>query len=146
LRDVSVRGLPLLKPPYGTIAAFDLSRGAKAWEVPNGETPEAIKNHPALAGVNLGRTGRAGTPPGALVTKTLLIVAEPGYGPTPDGKRGSMLRAYDKRTGRELAALQLPAPQTGTPMTYLLDGTQYLVIAVGGGDAPGELIAYRVPK
>ena len=77
---------------------------------------------------------------------TVLIVAEPGYGPTPDGKRGSMLRAYDKRTGREVAALQLPAPQTGSPMTYQLNGRQYLVIAVGGNAYPGELIAYRVPE
>jgi quinoprotein glucose dehydrogenase len=145
LRDVSVQGLPLLKPPYGTIAAFDLTKGEVLWEIPNGETPDAIKNHPALAGVTLGRTGRSGQPPGALATKTLLIAAEPGYGPTPDGKRGSMLRAYDKRTGRELAALQLPAPQSGSPMTYMVDGRQYLVIAVSGNDYPGELIAFRVP-
>ncbi len=145
VRDVSVRGLPLLKPPYGTIAAFDLTKGEMLWEIPNGETPDAIKNNPALAGVQLGRTGRSGQPPGALATKTLLIAAEPGYGPTPDGKRGSMLRAYDKRTGRELAALQLPAPQSGSPMTYMLDGRQYLVIAVSGNDYPGELIAFRAP-
>ena len=146
LRNVSVQGLPLLKPPYGTIAAIDLARGAVAWEIPNGETPENVKNHPALAGVELGRTGRAGQPPGALATKSLLIVAEPGYGPTPDGKPGSMLRAYDKRTGRELAALQLPAPQSGSPMTYMLGDTQYLVIAVSGNDYPGELLAYAVPR
>jgi quinoprotein glucose dehydrogenase len=146
VRDLSVRGLPLLKPPYGTIAAFDLTRGEKIWEIPNGETPAAITNHPALAGVTVGRTGRAGQPPGALATRTLLIVAEPGYGPTPNGVRGSMLRAYDKRTGREVAALQLPAPQTGSPMTYQLNGRQYLVIAVGGGAYPGELVAYRVPE
>jgi quinoprotein glucose dehydrogenase len=146
LRSINVQGLPLLKPPYGTIAAFDLTKGEKLWEIPNGDTPDNIKNHPALAGVNLGRTGRSGQPPGALATKTLLIVAEPGYGPTPDGKRGSMLRAYDKRTGRELAALQLPAPQSGSPMTYAVGGRQYLVIAVSGSDYPGELIAYAVPR
>jgi quinoprotein glucose dehydrogenase len=145
VRDVSVRGLPLLKPPYGTIAAFDLVKGEKAWEIPNGETPTNIKNHPALAGVTIGRTGRSGTP-GALATKTLVIAAEPGNGPTPDGKPGSMLRAYDKLTGREVAALQLPAAQSGSPMTYELNGRQYLVIAVGGAGYPGELIAYRVPK
>jgi quinoprotein glucose dehydrogenase len=145
LRGISVRGLPLLKPPYGTIAAVDLTQGKVLWEIPNGETPEAIRNHPALAGVDVGRTGRSGQPPGALVTKTLLIVAEPGYGPTPDGKRGSMLRAYDKATGRDIAALQLPAPQSGSPMTYMLNGRQYLVIAVSGPDYPGELIAYRAP-
>ena len=146
LRNVSVQGLPLLKPPYGTIAAIDLTRGAVAWEIPNGETPENVKNHPTLAGVALGRTGRAGQPPGALATKTLLIVAEPGYGPTPDGKRGSMLRAYDKRTGRELAALQLPAPQSGSPMTYMVNDRQYLVIAVSANDYPGELLAYALPR
>ena len=135
-----------MKPPYGTIAAIDLTKGELAWEIPNGETPENVKNHPALAGVTLGRTGRAGQPPGALATKTLLIVAEPGYGPTPDGKPGSMLRAYDKRTGRELAALQLPAPQSGSPMTYMLNGRQFLVIAVSGNDYPGELIAYVLPQ
>ncbi|HEY5565921.1 MAG TPA: pyrroloquinoline quinone-dependent dehydrogenase, partial [Gammaproteobacteria bacterium] len=145
LRNLAVQGLPLLKPPYGTIAAIDLTTAKVLWEIPNGETPDAIRNHPALAGVELGRTGRAGQPPGALATKTLLIVAEPGYGPTPDGSRGSMLRAYDKRTGRDLAALQLPAPQSGSPMTYMVDGRQYLVIAVSGNDYPGELIAYRVP-
>jgi quinoprotein glucose dehydrogenase len=145
VRNINVQGLPLLKPPYGTIAAIDLTKGELLWEIPNGETPDDIKNHPALAGVNLGRTGRAGQPPGALATKTLLIVAEPGYGPTPDGGRGSMLRAYDKRTGRELAALELPAPQSGSPMTYLVDGRQYLVIAVSGDDHPGELIAFAVP-
>jgi quinoprotein glucose dehydrogenase len=135
---VDVQGLPLLKPPYGTIAAIDLTKGEVLWEIPNGETPDTVKNHPALAGVELGRTGRAGQPPGALATKTLLIAAEPGYGPTPDGKRGSMLRA-------ELSALQLPAPQSGSPMTYMVGGRQYLVIAVSGNDSPGELIAFRVP-
>jgi quinoprotein glucose dehydrogenase len=146
LRSLNVRGLPLLKPPYGTIAAFDLTKGELLWEIPNGDTPDNIRHHPALAGVELGRTGRAGQPPGALATKTLLIAAEPGYGPTPDGTRGSMLRAYDKRTGRELAALQLPAPQSGSPMTYMQGGRQYLVIAVSGNDYPGELIAYAAPQ
>ena len=146
VRRVDVQGLPLLKPPYGTIAAVDLTKGEVLWEIPNGETPDEIRNHPALKGVELGRTGRAGQPPGALATETLLIVAEPGYGPTPNGERGSMLRAYDKATGRELAALQLPAPQSGSPMTYMLNAVQYLVIAVSGPDYPGELIAYRAPQ
>jgi quinoprotein glucose dehydrogenase len=146
VRNLSVQGLPLLKPPYGTIAAFDLTKGELLWEVPNGETPDNVRNHPALQGVQLGRTGRAGQPPGALATKTLLIAAEPGYGPTPDGTRGSMLRAYDKRTGRELAALQLPAPQSGSPMTYRADGRQFLVIAVSGNDRAGELLAYALPR
>jgi quinoprotein glucose dehydrogenase len=146
VRNLDVEGLPLLKPPYGTLAAIDLGRGRTLWEIPNGDTPDNIRNNPALKGVDVGRTGRSGQPPGALVTKTLVIAAEPGYGPTPNGERGSMLRAYDKATGRRLAALQLPAPQSGSPMTYMLGGRQYLVIAVSSGDYPGELIAYRVPE
>lgn len=145
LRNVNVQGLPLLKPPYGTIAAIDMKRGEVLWEIPNGETPDAIRNHPALVGIELGRTGRAGQPPGALVTKTLLIAAEPGYGPTPDGARGSMLRAYDKATGQELAAIQLPAPQSGTPMTYMVNDRQFIVIAVSSREHAGELIAYALP-
>jgi quinoprotein glucose dehydrogenase len=146
LRNVDVQGLPLLKPPYGTIAAIDLTKGAVSWEIPNGDTPTAVKNNPALKGVDVGRTGRAGQPPGALATKTLLIVAEPGYGPTPDGKPGSMLRAYDKLTGRDLAAIELPAPQSGSPMTYMLNGRQFIVIAVSGNNYPGELLAYSLPQ
>jgi quinoprotein glucose dehydrogenase len=145
LRSVDVQGLPLLKPPYGTIAAIDMNRGEVLWEIPNGATPEEVRDHPALQGVELARTGRAGQPPGALATKTLLIVAEPGYGPTPDGTRGSMLRAYDKTTGAELAAIRLPAPQSGTPMTYMADDRQFLVIAVSAPDYAGELIAYALP-
>jgi quinoprotein glucose dehydrogenase len=144
-RGLTVQGLPLLKPPYGTIAAIDLTKGQVLWEIPNGETPDNIRNHPALEGVELGRTGRAGQPPGTLATSTLLIAAEPGYGPTPNGERGSMLRAYDKATGRDLGAVQLPAPQSGSPMTYMMDGRQYLVIAVSSRDYPGELIAFTLP-
>ena len=124
---------------------IDLKRGEVLWEIPNGETPDTIRNHPALVGIELGRTGRAGQPPGALVTKTLLIAAEPGYGPTPDGERGSMLRAYDKATGQELAAIQLPAPQSGTPMTYMVNDRQFIVIAVSSREHAGELIAYALP-
>ena len=67
------------------------------------------------------RTGRPGTV-GQLVTKTLLISGEAGFGPTPSGQRGALLRAYDKTTGKELGALYMPAPQTGGPMSYMLDG------------------------
>jgi len=141
----SVRGLPLLKPPYGTISAVDLATGKVAWTVANGETPAAIRNNPALKGLDIPRTGRAGII-GSLATRTLLIAGEPGYGPTPGGRRGAMLRAYDKRTGREVGAVYLPAPQTGSPMTYALDGRQYLVVAVSGAGYPGELIAFRLPS
>ena len=140
---MTVQGLPLLKPPYGRITAIDLSKGDLVWQVAHGETPDNIKNHPALKGLTIPRTGQSGVA-GTLVTKTLVISGEPGITTTPEG-RGAMLRAYDKATGQELAAVFMPARQTGSPMTYTLNGRQYIVVAVGGPNFPGELIAYRLP-
>ena len=64
---------------------------------------------------------------------------------TPSHPRGSMLRAYDKATGREVGAVWMPAPQSGSPMTYMLDGKQYIVVAVSGGNYTGEYIAFKLP-
>jgi quinoprotein glucose dehydrogenase len=143
---LSIQGLPIVKPPYSRISAIDLTRGEIRWQVPHGATPDLIKNHPALKGLDLPPTGRPGNNVGTLVTTTLLIAGEGNYGPTPSGTRGAMLRAYDKATGKEVAAYQLPAPQTGSPMTYMLDGRQYLVIAISGPGYSGELLALRAPQ
>src|SRR5687767_9354101 len=140
----TVQGLPLIKPPYGQISAIDLDTGSMLWQVAHGETPDTIRNHPLLKGLTIPRTGRPGNV-GTLVTKTLVIAGEPGFGPTPSGQRGSMLRAYDKRTGADAGAVYMPAPQTGSPMTYTLHGRQYLVVAISGGSYSGELVAFRVP-
>ncbi len=142
---LDVQGLPLIKPPYGRISAIGLDTGDILWQVPHGETPERIRDHPALKGLTIPRTGRPGSV-GTLVTKTLLIAGEPGYGPTPSGQRGSMLRAYDKRSGKEVGAVYMPAPQSGSPMTYSLNGKQYLVVAISGGNYSGELLALRLPN
>ncbi|HTM29870.1 MAG TPA: PQQ-binding-like beta-propeller repeat protein [Vicinamibacterales bacterium] len=141
---LTVQGLPLIKPPYGQISAIDLKRGEFLWQVPHGETPDVIRNHPALKGLQIPRTGRTGSV-GTLVTKTLVIAGEGSFGPTPSGVRGAMLRAYDKATGQEVGAVYMPAPQTGSPMTYMLNGRQYLVVAISGGTYSGELVAYRLP-
>jgi quinoprotein glucose dehydrogenase len=143
---VTVQGLPLLKPPYGSITATDLNKGDIVWRVPHGETPDNIKNHPALKGLNIPRTGRANGRIGVLVTKTLVIAGEPGFGTTPNGQRGAMLRAYDKVTGAEIGAVYMPAPQTGSPMTYMLNNRQYVVVAIAGAGYSGELLAFRVPQ
>ena len=139
------RGLPLLKPPWGRITAIDLNRGEHLWQVANGETPEHIRNHPALRDVELGPTGQPGRG-GPLVTKTLLFVGEGGglYN-SARGAGGPILRAYDKMTGEVLAEIELPANQTGVPMTYMLDDKQYIVVAVGARRHPGELVALRLP-
>ena len=140
----TVRGLPLVKPPYGQLTAIDMKRGEILWQVPHGETPDNVRNNPALKGLTIPRTGRTGTV-GQLVTKTLLIAGEAGFGPTPSGARGAMLRAYDKATGKEVGAVYMPAPQGGSPMTYMLNGRQYIVVAVSGAGYSGELIAFRLP-
>src|SRR5690242_17224439 len=141
---LTVEGLPLLKPPYGRITAIDLNKGEIVWQVAHGETPDNIKNHPALKGLNIPRTGRQGRI-GVLVTKTLLIAGEGGFAMTPQG-RGAMLRAYDKATGQDIGAVYMPAPQTGSPMTYMLNGRQYIVLAISGQGFSGELIAFRLPN
>jgi quinoprotein glucose dehydrogenase len=141
----TVQGLPLLKPPYGRITAIDLTRGDIAWQVAHGETPDEVKNHPALKGLSIPRTGRAGLL-GPLVTKTLVVCGEAGFFTTPSGARGAMLRAYDKKTGEDRGAVTMPAPQTGAPMTYMLNGNQYIVLAIGGGTYGAELVAFRLPR
>jgi quinoprotein glucose dehydrogenase len=75
-----------------------------------------------------------------------VIAGEPAYSTTPSGARGAMMRAYDKATGREVGAVFMPAPETGSPMTYMLDGQQYIVIAISGPGYPGELVAFRLPS
>jgi quinoprotein glucose dehydrogenase len=142
---LTVQGLPLVKPPYSRITAIDLDKGEFRWQVPFGATPDAIRNHPALKGLTLPPLGRPGNNVATLITKTLVIAGEGTFGPTPSGQRGAMLRAFDKATGQELAAVYMPAPQTGSPMTYLLNGRQYLVVAISGASYSGELLALRLP-
>ncbi len=143
--SLTVQGLPLVKPPYSRITAIDLDKGEFRWQVPFGETPDNIRQHPALKGLNLPPLGRQGNNSGTLVTKTLLIAGESNFGPTPSGARGAMLRAFDKATGREVGAVYMPAPQSGSPMTYQLNGRQYIVVAISGGNYAGELVAFRLP-
>jgi quinoprotein glucose dehydrogenase len=141
---LTVQGLPLVKPPYGRISAIDLNKGDILWQVAHGETPDNIRNHPALKGLTIPRTGRPGAV-GTLVTKTLVIAGEPGVFTTPNGQKGAMLRAYDKPTGREVGAVYMPTQQSGTPMTYMLNGKQYIVVAIGGNGYTAELRAYKLP-
>ena len=140
---LNIEGIPLIKPPWGRITAIDLNEGEILWQVAHGETPDNIRTHPLLEGVTVPRTGRTGRI-GTLVTKTLLIAGEGGRFTTPSGDVGAMLRAYDKATGEELGAVFMPSSQSGSPMTYMLDGTQYIVVAMSGGGFAGELVAFRL--
>ena len=141
---LNVDGIPLVKPPWGRITAIDLKVGEIVWQIPHGETPDNIRNHPLLTGVDLPRTGRVGRV-GTLVTKTLVIAGEAGTFTTPSGEEGAMLRACDKDTGGEVGAVYMPAGASGSPMTYMHEGRQYIVLAISGGGFAGELIAFRLP-
>jgi quinoprotein glucose dehydrogenase len=142
---LNVDGIPIIKPPWGRITAIDLNQGEILWQVPHGDTPDHIRNHPLLAGVTIPRTGRGGRV-GTVITKALVIAGEAGMATTPSGERGAMLRAYDKVTGADAGAVYMPAPASGAPMTYLHDGQQYIVLAISSGGFAGELIAFRLPQ
>lgn len=142
---LEVDGLPIVKPPYGVLAAIDLDEGELLWQVPHGETPDEVRNHPALRDMVIPRTGQRGNV-GLVVTKTLVIMGDPQITTTPTYGRGAMLRAYDKATGAEVGAVWMPAQQSGSPMTYTLNGRQYIVVAVSGGAYSGEYIAYTLPE
>ena len=143
--SLNPQGLPLVKPPYGRITAINLDKGDIQWQIAHGETPDFVRNHPALKGLKIPRTGQSGYA-GVLVTKTMVIAGEPQLTTTPDHPRGAMLRAYDKATGREVGAVYMPAPQSGTPMTYSVNGRQYIVVAVSGGNYAGEYLAFALPE
>ncbi len=141
---LTVQGLPLFKPPYGSITAINLDKGEIAWSVAHGETPDNIRNSPALKGLTIPRTGRGGLV-GVLTTSTLVIAGERGTFTDEQGRNAARLRAYDKATGKEVGAVFMPTGQTGSPMTYTVNGKQYIVIAIGGPNFPGELVAYSLP-
>jgi quinoprotein glucose dehydrogenase len=140
---LTVQGLPLVKPPYGRISAINLDTGEIVWQVAHGETPDEIRNSPVLKGVNIPRTGRPGII-GVLTTKTLVIAGEGGIFTNAAGQQGALLRAYDKATGKDAGAVYIPSGQTGSPMTYMLKGKQYIVLAIGGQGYPGELLAFSL--
>jgi glucose dehydrogenase len=137
VRVPRVQGLPIVKPPYGRITAINMDSGDHVWQVANADTPESIANNPLLKGITIPRTGVA-TRAGLLLTKTLLFAGESAGG-------SNKLRAHDKQTGDILAEFELPASQTGVPMTYEHNGKQYIAMFVSGRGAVAELVAYALP-
>ena len=142
------QGLPLVKPPYGRITAINLNTGDHVWMVPNGDTPESIKNHPALKGLTIPPTGSA-EHAGVFVTKTLVFAGE-GAGLFGSAAAylggGPMFRALDKNTGATVFEMKLPANQSGIPMSYAVNGRQYIAMMIGGRNQPAELIALAVQE
>jgi quinoprotein glucose dehydrogenase len=141
------RGLPLLKPPFGSIVAIDMNTGEHRWRIPvgRGEMLPEIRS--------LGLHERLGFPARswALVTKTVMIVVQMGYYDKArrEGDRwindlknfDPHLWVYDKTNGKMLAEIELPANATGSPITYMVGGKQYVVFPVGGSPLDSELIA-----
>lgn len=132
------RGLPLIKPPYSRMTAYDLNSGTIAWQTATGRGADAIRNHPALKGLTLPPLGGQSGLSGPLVTKTLLIY---GLLATPGGTDAPKLVAYDKRTGAVVREVTLPSAPLGTPMTYMAEGRQYVAFTV----QDGRLIALTLP-
>ena len=141
---LNVQGLSIAKPPYGSITAVSLDKGEIVWQIAHGDTPDNVRNHPALKGLNIPRTGQAGII-GTLVTKTLIVAGEAQVTVAAGHPRGALLRAYNKATGQDAGTVFMPAQQSGSPMTYMLNGKQYIIVAIGGGNYPGELLAFRLP-
>ena len=131
------QGLPLLKPPYSQMSAVDMNTGEYIWQVPTGEG-NRFRNHPRLRDLNLPPLGGDNGSNGPLLTKTLLFYCLTAGG-TNEGPR---LVAYDKTTGDELGSVDLPSGAIGTPMTYMVDGKQYIALTVGGGP---RLITFTLP-
>jgi quinoprotein glucose dehydrogenase len=144
-RAGTVQGLPLIKPPYDQITAYNMNTGDIVWQKTHSSTPDDIRNHPALKGLNLPRLGQPGrTFIGVLTTKNLLVAGEGGVHTNEAGRRVALLRAYDKTTGADVGAVEMPNRQTGSPMSYQIDGKQFIVLAVSGNDG-AELLAYALP-
>jgi len=135
-RDLRLdNGLPVQSPPYGTLTAFDLTVGDIAWQVPLGDT-RSVREHPALAGVDLpARLGVSGAP-GPIVTAGGLVFLTGG---------GDVLYAIDSETGEELWSAELGQVGYANPMTYRTrDGRQYVAIATGRG-AGTRLMVFALP-
>lgn len=149
------QGLPLFKPPYGRITAIDMNTGEHVWMVANGDGP---RDHPAIAHLNLGKLGVPGRP-SPLLTKALFFIGEGATNPPrnsripPDmpveiatNSGGPMFRAYDKTNGDVVWEIELPAGTSNAPISYMHDGKQYLVVAVGDRAHSPELIAFSLPE
>ncbi len=132
-------GLPLVKPPWGRVTAIDLNTGQHVWMAPTGDTPDEVRDHPALRGVDVPQTG-APVPAATLVTRRLLFVTGGSW-----LAGDPVLRAHDKNTGALIAEIELPGRPTAAPMTYQAGDTQYIAVMVGWPDQPAELVALRLP-
>jgi len=145
--------MPLVKPPYDRITAYDMVSGDMLWQKAHSSSSDAMRNNAALKGVDLkgldinrlGASGRIFI--GTLVTKNMVIAGDGGGVHTePSGERVAFLRAYDKATGADLGTVSMPGHQTGGPMTYMVNGKQYITVSISDAAAGGSaLVTYALP-
>jgi quinoprotein glucose dehydrogenase len=143
--NIGPEGLPLVKGPWGSIVAIDFNKGEIAWKAVNGDTPDYVKNHPLLKAVEVPKLGKPSRAP-LMVTKTLLFTGDgANLFNAVAGGGGNTFRALDKKTGAVIFETRLPGSMTGIPMTYMADGRQFIVVAVGDAGVPAELVALALP-
>ena len=134
---LTIDGLPIFKPPYGRITAIDMNRGEHVWMAANGDGP---REHPLLKELDVGPLGISGRA-APLVTKTLLFIGEGSDAVIGTTGSGLNFRAYNKATGDVIWTKELDAGTTGAPMTYLHEGKQYIIVAIGGNGREAEWVA-----
>jgi len=149
------QGLPLFKPPYGRITAINMNTGEHEWMVPNGWGPV---DNPAIAHLDLGKLGVPGRP-SPLLTKSLLFIGEGmtnqrrGGRIPPDmpieiatNSGGPWFRAYDKTSGEVVWEIEMEAGTTNPPVSYVYNGRQYLLVAIGDSRHAPEMVAFALPE
>ncbi|MBI1340462.1 PQQ-binding-like beta-propeller repeat protein [bacterium] len=138
------RGLPILKPPYSELIATDMNTGRHLWRIPIGDADDFVKNHKDLQGLGLdfSSMGKFDVRPSPLLTPDLLFLGESGN--IGGGSGGPMFRAYDKRDGRVVWEMEMPTLVTGAPMTYVVNGEQYIAVAISKRNEPAEIVALKL--
>lgn len=131
----SMRGMPIVKPPYANLTAIDMNKGEIAWQIPLGEGSATIRNHPLLQGVELPSRLGSATTGGALVTASGLVFIGGGDG---------YLYAFDKYTGHEIWRGSIPFPNAAVPMSYRAPSGRQFIVVSGGGGSDGTLVAFAL--
>jgi quinoprotein glucose dehydrogenase len=145
----TIDGLRVFKPMDNQLTAYQMNSGEKAWSMAVGPTPDAIKNHPLLEGVDLPDTGGVGWSIQMVMDDLLVQTRAMSEGMVqfvPDAPM--TLNARDKYSGEIVGSVPLPAPGQYGMMTYMHQGKQYIVVQIGSSrtDFPGALVAYRLPN
>jgi quinoprotein glucose dehydrogenase len=143
------QGLPLIKPPWGRITAIDLNKGEIEWQVAHGD---GMRDHSSIAHLQLNSLGNPGhrglSSGGPLVTKTLLFYTQSPRAPDSLEPMSSeyYIRAFNKSNGFLVWEHKMEIAPHGSPMTYQIDGQQFIVTAAGGYGRRAELVAFALPN